>query len=171
MKTTVPLLLASSALIIAGCSDDLTAEEEIAQIEAGRERAAEAEGDTASASASMSVEERYQRAVECSATAVNVSNIFDVIASTDEDSNPDAAARARTNAQNNLEEARTFADVAESLGANPEIGKSRETVLADIAVVDREIRQRGMDSGDFMEFSRTLAREADQCDTDLAALQ
>jgi uncharacterized protein YfcZ (UPF0381/DUF406 family) len=146
------------ALTLVACSDNPSAEEEIAQIEAGREAARAAEN-------TPSVQSQYDEAVGCAATAMNVANVFNVIASTDEDSNPEQAAQARANAEQNMAEARTFAQQAEQLAMDTEIGKSRDEVMADIDGVDRVIRQRGRDADDFMAFATELARESDQCDT------
>lgn len=151
-------LAAVSTLALAACSDSMTAEEEIAQIEAHRAATRAAEGIP-------SVQAQYDEAVGCAATAVNVAQVFNVIASTDEDNNPDQAAQARGNAEQNMAEARVFAQQAEQIAADPEIGKSRDEVMADIDGVDRVIRQRGRDADDFMAFATELARESDQCDT------
>ncbi|RED15624.1 hypothetical protein [Parasphingopyxis lamellibrachiae] len=149
---------AIGALLLVGCSDDPTAEEEVAQIEAGRE-AAQAAEDT------PSVQSQYDAAVGCAATAVNVANVFNVIASTDEDSNPEQAAQARGNAEQNMTEARAFAQQAEQIARDPQIGKTRDEVMADIDGIDRVIRERGRNADDFMAFATELARESDQCDT------
>lgn len=152
-------LAAVSTLALAACSDSLTEEEEIAQIEAHRAAvAAEQEA------AAPSVQSQYDRAVECAATAANVSNVFNVIATMDEDSNPTQAAQTRAQAQENMAQARVFAQQAEQIASDPEIGKSRDAVMADIDSMDRAIRQRGRDAADFTTFARQLARDSDQCD-------
>jgi len=156
MKTLGITVCAIAVLTLASCSDSMTAEEEIAQIEAAQAAAAP---DT------PSVQAQYDEAVGCAATAVNVAQVFNVIASTDEDSNPDQAAQARGNAEENMAQARVFAQRAEQIASDPEIGKSRDEVMADIDGVDRVIRQRGRDADDFMAFATELARESDQCDT------
>ena len=158
MKIRMIGLAAISTLALAACSDSLTAEEEIAQIEAGRAAVAEQEA------AAPSLQSQYDRAVECAATAVNVSNVFNVIATMDEDSNPAQAARTRDNAAENMAQARAFALQAEQIASDPEIGKSRDAVMADIDAMDRAIRQRGRDAADFTAFAREIARESDQCE-------
>ncbi len=157
MKMLGLSVCAISALALTACSDNSTEEEEIAQIEAGQEAARVAE-DT------PTVQAQYDDAVGCAATAMNVANVFTVIASTDEDSNPEQAARARSNAEQNMADAHGYAQQAEQLAANPEIGKTRDEVMADIDGVDRAIRQRGSDAEDFTVFATDLARESDQCD-------
>ena len=160
MNVRIMGLAAVSTLALAACSDGLTAEEEIAQIEAGRAANAAAEREAAA----PSVKSQYDRAVECAATAVNVSNVFNVIATMDEDTNPEQAAQTRENAEENMAQARVFAQQAEQIASDPEIGKSRDAVVADIDAMDRAIRQRGRDAADFMTFATQLARESDQCD-------
>jgi len=158
MKTFGISVCAMAAITLVSCSDNLTAEEEIVQIEAGR---AAAEQDTVA----PSVQSQYDQAVGCAATAANVANVFNVVASTDEGSNPEQAAQARGNAEQNMAQARVFAQQAEQIASDPEIGKSRDAVMADIDAVDRAIRQRGRDAADFMAFATEIARESDQCDT------
>ncbi|MBC2777878.1 hypothetical protein [Parasphingopyxis marina] len=162
MKIRISGFVLAAALTLPACSDGLTAEEEIAQIEAGREAAANQQA---------SPQARYDRAVECAATALNVSNVFDVIASTHDDGDPARAAQARSGAQDNLAQARIFVGLAEQIAADPGIGKSRDAVLADIDVVDRRIRQRGSSAEDFTTFVTQIASESDQCDAERASLQ
>lgn len=158
MKTFGISVCVLAAITLVSCSDNLTEEEEIAQIEAGRAAARAAEG-------TPSVQAQYDEAVGCAATAANVANVFNVVASTDEESNPAQAAQARANAEQNMAQARVFAQQAEQIASDPEIGKSRDEVMADIDGVDRVIRQRGRDAADFMAFATQLARESDQCDS------
>ena len=162
--------MAASALVI-GCSDDLTAEEEIAQIEAGRAATAEAEEQAAAEALAAAPAMTYERAVECAATAINVSNVFDVIARTDAGSDPDRAADARQSAETNIQQAREFARLAEELSGEPGKEQDNEAVMADIGRMDAAIRQRGRAATDFSDFARQIARESDQCDREFAANQ
>lgn len=161
---------AVSALLV-GCSDDLTAEEEIAQIEAGRAATAEAEERAAAEALAGAGPMTYDRAVECAATAMNVSYVFDIIAQTDADSDPDRAADARQSAETNIQQAREFVRLAETLGSEPGKGRDNEAVMADVGRMDSQIRQRGRDADDFFEFARQIAQESDQCDREFAVNQ
>lgn len=163
----IGVALAASAALI-GCSDSLTAEEEIAQIEAGREATAEAEERAAAQAGTPVPSMSYERAVECAATAMNVSRVFDIIAQQDADSDPDRAATARESAETNMQQAREFARLAEELGGEPGKAADDEAVMADIGRADSRIRQRGTDAADFIGFAREIARESDQCDRESA---
>ncbi|QLC21455.1 hypothetical protein HFP51_04205 [Parasphingopyxis sp. CP4] len=165
--SVIGVSLAASAAL-AACSDNLTAEEEIAQIEAGRAATAEAEAREAAEALAAAGPMTYDRAVECAATAMNVSNVFDIIAQTDADSDPDRAADARQSAETNIQQAREFVRLAESLGSEPGKGRDNEAVMADVGRMDSQIRQRGRDAEDFFEFARQIAQESDQCDREFA---
>lgn len=168
MKKQVIGIAILASFGLSACSDGLSEEEEIAQIEAGREATEEAEA-RADAPDPQPQGMSYDRAVECAATAVNVANVFDVIARQDAESNPQQAASARASAETNNAQAREFARLAERLGAETGAGKDRDAVLADIGVIDNQIRQRGSNTSDFMGFATQLARESDQCDREMAA--
>jgi hypothetical protein len=157
MRTVGLFCTAIGALALVSCSDAASE---------GEQRAAEMTADLEAQQAASSPQERYDRAVECAATTVNVANVFNVIASTDEDSNPAQAERARSSANENMAQARAFAQLAEQIAADPAIGKSRDEVVQDIDAIDRQIRQRGQNAEDFMGFATQIAREADACDAD-----